>query len=62
VRAVTTLEAPPEISISRSATCGSGLASRSRHPTIVLLLFTPEEQLAYGDELGGELRALVGPK
>jgi hypothetical protein len=29
------------------------------NPTIMLLLFTPEEQLMYCDELGAELRALM---
>src|SRR5262249_62432180 len=29
------------------------------NPTIMLLLFTPQEQLMYCDELGAELRALT---
>lgn len=29
------------------------------NPTIRLLLFTPEDQLVYGDNVGAELRALI---
>ena len=31
------------------------------HPTIMLLLFTPDDQLVYCDELGAELPGLTPP-
>jgi len=52
--------APPEISTSQiySLRKWTRLALKG-NPTIMLLLFTPEEQLVYRDELGAELRALT---
>lgn len=52
--------APPEISTSQiySLRKWTRLALKG-NPTIMLLLFTPEEQLVYCDELGAELRALT---